>query len=131
MSSTVISKGFVALVNRFGDGNTIIDLDDLQEMLYDENSLLRLNNEGTLVYSDIVPYHLNEEFYGLNIGSANNGCVQDFVDECYKHEIYIDENSVEAYSEIWYNGSDSMISDLTAKEYLDILHEIEMRKHDE
>lgn len=129
MSSTVISKGFVAIIKQFGDGETIIDLDDLTEKLYDDGSLLRLNYEGTIVYSDVVPYPLKEEFYGLNIGSTNNGSVQDFVEECYKHEIYIDENSVEAYSEIWYNGSDSEIGSLTAKKYLEILHE--MRKNDE
>lgn len=118
MSSTVKSYGFVAVLD------TPIPEDeqeDLSELLYDSKSKLQINNEGTLVYMDFnlhEPYDVRENIYTLTIGETTQKGQDKFLDALRCIGLTITVGTIQPYEEIWYNGSDSVISCLTKEEYL-------------
>ena len=109
MSENVASSGFFAILKTpFNEDAR----EEKEEILYDNDTELSLNYEGTLVFSDV-----RGEEYGLHIGSANTGDKQAFIDKCKENGLEIDEESIRPYNCIWYNGSDSDMSDLTLEKY--------------
>lgn len=116
MSDTVISKGFVAvLLNPITDRQA---REDKSEELFEKDSNLHLNIEGTLVYSDVVPRKMRQEFYGLNLGAKMSAAdLSQFVGSIEGYDLAIDLDTITPYSEIWYTGSDSGIAQLTLEEF--------------
>jgi hypothetical protein len=110
MSDNVMSTGFMAVLKTpFGE-----ERDEKDEWLYEQGSDLRINYEGTLVYSDI-----RSDGYGLTIHTgAAQAFDTDFVKECAKMELDIDPTTIRSYSCYWYNGVDSDMSMLSAEKYL-------------
>ena len=118
MSATVRSYGFVALLD---DPLTEEECEELSEQLYDNKSCLNINYEGTLVYIDFnqhQPYSVREDIYGLTIGSTTVEGERKFLDALNANGLFITVGTLQPYDEIWYNGSDSHISMLTAETYL-------------
>ena len=109
MSENVASSGFFAVLKNPIDKN---NLSKQKEILYDKDSNLSINNEGTLVFSD----NRGKE-YGLNIGSIEDQDTMPFINECNKHNLEIDEKTIRPYNCIWYNGCDSDMYYLTLEEY--------------
>lgn len=118
MSSTVKSYGFVAVLD------TPIPEDeqeDLSELLYESKSKLRINYEGTLIYMDFnlhEPYDVRENIYTMTIGETTKEGRALFTKAIYTADLTIAVGTIQPYEEIWYNGSDSVISCLTKEEYL-------------
>lgn len=117
MSSTVLSQGFIAVLDVPLDSEA---REDLQERLYENKSTLHINHEGTLVYSNVVPFKDREDIYELQIGGKTlfDGSIN-FAHECANAGIVINGTyGSKPYSEIWYNGGDSQVSMLTLEEFL-------------
>lgn len=118
MSSTVKSYGFVAVLD---DPIPEDEQEDLQELLYESKSKLQINNEGTLVYMDFnlhEPYSVREDIYGLILGECTKEGRARFTKAVHAADLTITVGTIQPYDEIWYNGSDSVISCLTKEKYL-------------
>jgi hypothetical protein len=120
MSTTVRSYGFMALL-----ATPITDPDEREEIserLWEAHSTLGINGEGTLVYSDQnanADMRTREDIYGLNLGKdASTGSVSDFANAVHAAELEIDLTTVQPYSCIWYNGSDSDMDTLTKAQFM-------------
>ena len=84
----------------------------LQNKLRDE-SCLRLNYEGTLIFSQ----QDNPEGGGLILLSIAR--LNEFTDDLAKMGIEVDTDVIVPYACDWYNGADSHMSDLTFEEFCD------------
>jgi hypothetical protein len=119
MSDTVRSIGYIAIL---AAPLTDVDaLEAIQESLYDIRSIIGVNDEGTLVYSDVNrAKKLSErtELYGLHLGRDSTiGTRNDFATLVRTLGLTVVENSIEPYSCIWYNGTDSDMATLTIEEF--------------
>jgi len=118
MSTTVISKGFIAALK------TAMTEEEREQFW--ENSHLHhysINNDGTLVYSDVnqdEPYSQR----GFNgdltiIGLIDNGDVEKFIAGAADHGFILDGNlKPKPYVCVWYNGSDCPITDETYEDFI-------------
>lgn len=116
MSSIVKKQGFIAplIVPVPKD-----EREDFSEHLYDSLTGLNINHEGTLIYSDIFlhkGWEEREDYFTFTIGTEELN-IEEFKESLDKLNILIDEDKVESYKEIYYNGCYSSISMLTEKEY--------------
>ena len=104
MSETVKSKGFIAVLQ-----NPITNwdaLEDKNEELSHFDSSLRVNYDGTLIFSDKP-----SDLYGIEFGTSDARYLQQFIEDCAKVGVPVVTTTVRPYSCVWYNGSDSdMIS---------------------
>lgn len=122
MSTTVKKQGFIAPLTRAVARGFA---EERNEWLYDSGYSIRINSEGTLVYSDDFlhsPLSERENYYGLIIGCAKRYCLQ-FVEECEDNLININTEFIEQYSEVYYNACDSAVSSLTLNEFMQIFGE--------
>lgn len=111
MSHQVLSYGLMApLVTPVTDP---AEREELRERLY-ETSTLRLNYEGTLVYSDAGS---SDDYHGAGIIFASLKLVTEFHEEVNKANLTVTHESV-FYSCSWYNGTDSDMDDLTLADFL-------------
>lgn len=113
MSSTVIMRGYVAELATVLNEQ---EREDWSEQLYEANSTLSINYEGTLVYSNVVPREDREDYYGLQIGKHNLPPVEDFKADLVKFGLATVTDPV-PYQEIYHNGGDSSIDMLTLAEF--------------
>lgn len=109
MSSTVFSTGFFAILKT---PLSVDEREELSEILWDKDSNLNINNEGTLVYSDIRDENLG---YGLHF--LIDGDKDAFLKELKDMDILINEDSIHPYNCLWYNGSESYMSVLKKEDY--------------
>ena len=108
MSENVLSHGFMAVLKTPAE-----DFDEFSDMLDEAKSILHVNYEGTIVYSDDG----GDEFEaGLMFGSTKGA--SEFLSELKSLKIEIDETKILPYSCVWYNGSDSYMADLELDDYL-------------
>lgn len=63
MSRDILSYGFIAVLENPMDNNLI---EDFSENLYELNSNLKINNDGTLIYIDFNKKKESEEIYQMN-----------------------------------------------------------------
>jgi hypothetical protein len=89
-------------------------MEELSEKRYDDKSILEINDEGTLLISDInlrLKYS-EREFNGdlLVVGGLPEADRQEFIALAKAEGIDIDPDSIKPYTCIWYNGSDSPVS---------------------
>lgn len=118
MSSTVRSRGFIAqLVNPVTDEE---EREALSERMWEGNSNLEINYEGTLVFLDQMrskPLSEREDIYHLTI---NNNGGPEGAGELYAEALKYGLSAINAvpFDCIWYNGSDSPMSMLTLHEFL-------------
>ena len=112
MSEDVTSQGFFGvLVNPVLDQG---ERDNIIEILYDSDVGLGLNYEGTLVFSENYT-----DGYGLTFGAFDNDGRESFKKLCLENYLEVDSDTITPYICTWYNGSDSDMSLLTAKEYME------------
>ena len=114
MSDTVMSTGFFAVLKTTLNQE---DRDEKSELMYDENSDLQINYDGTLVYSDTR----SDNYYGLviNTGRKPSGDGQaEFIIECERMNLDIDESTIRSYACTWYNGCDSDMAMLSLEKYM-------------
>lgn len=111
MSDNVMSSGFMAVLKTpFSEE----DREEKDEWLWDQDSELHLNYEGTMVYSDT-----RSDGYGLTIHtSAPQGVDAAFAEQCLKYGLEIDPATIRGYSCYWYNGCDSDMAMLSVENYL-------------
>lgn len=109
MSDNVGSSGFFAILKT---PLAREPREDMNEALYSGNFSLRINDEGTLVFSD-----KRSDGFGLHIGSMRKIDHGAFVQECDNFNLEIDPDSIRPYYCYWYNGSNSDMDDLTLEEY--------------
>ena len=120
MSATVISQGYIAILQ-----NPIADEDqreELSENLYDSETGLELNYEGTLIILDeyALKSYSEREFYSdlFIVGGLNQDKARDFVQLASANGFEVLESTVQPYVCVWYNGSDSPVSMMTKEEFL-------------
>jgi len=107
MSDNVLSYGFMAVLQ------TPIpkDLrDEVSEVLLSKSNL-EVNYEGTIVYSDDGG---SSDITGVQF--FDSGSFNMFVTELSRMKVKV-QNSIKAYSSVWYNGSDSYMSSLKLENY--------------
>lgn len=114
MSEMVKSRGYIAVLK------TEVDHEAMFEKLWAEKSTLSISYDGKLVYSDI--YSQSQDKYaidGLYIGSHDTESDYEILyDELSKYGLEIVRGTSREYTCIWYNGSDSPMSELTKEEFL-------------
>lgn len=120
MSTTVISQGYIAvLINPITDDEA---REELSEKLYDDNSSLELNYEGTLLISDeySLKSYSEREFYSdlFIVGGLSASGKERFIELANKAGLLIDINTIQPYTCVWYNGGDSPHSMMTKEEFL-------------
>lgn len=118
MSSTVKSKGFIAILKNPVDE---ADKEDVSERLYDSKCGLDITYDGKMVFSDVyrhASFDVREDVYICEVGVGKEESADQFVKIAAENGLEINENSIEPYFCIWYNGSDCPISELTPETYL-------------
>lgn len=113
MSEDTRSYGLMAILV-----HQIDDTEEFGEMLREQNSLLQVNYEGTLVYFDETMDVLDDrrDIYGLWFGNPKTN-LEKFTSQLKQFNLEIDSNSIEPFHCIWYNGSDSDMDMLTLAEF--------------
>ncbi len=110
MSTNVLSYGYMApLVTPIKDR---AEREELSERLYEE-SRIRLNYEGTLVYIDVGD---REEFFG-GLFFTNPDHLTLFHQELAEVKLEI-THEVKPYFAVWYNGTDSYMDDMKLEDFL-------------
>src|SRR6478736_1441193 len=105
MSTTVKGYGLVAALD---DPLTEEEREELCETLWENQSKLCINYEGTLVYIDFnkqEPYSVREDIYGLTLGETTQEGRNKFYDELWRYGLTITIGTLQPYEEIWHNGS--------------------------
>lgn len=108
------SYGFIGVLKKPVNRD---DYDDIYDKLYDSDSNLSLNGEGTLL---ILDYNSNASYndrYSLTIGSSSQDPA-DLLHEASQHGFEVDEDSIQPFNCIWYDGTDSPLWSLTKEEFL-------------
>lgn len=121
MSTTVIQQGYIAVLT-----NPIMEeeeREEISERLYDDSTVLQINYEGTLLCSDInrsKPYG-EREFSGdlFIVGNQSNTGREEFIQQAKEAGLFIDESTIQPYTCVYYNGSDSPLSLLGKSEFLE------------
>lgn len=110
MSRNVYSRGYMFPLMR-----PVADVDELSELLWEKESTLHLNYEGTLVYTDSD----EEDGYGLTISKLDVE-KEDFKalkQEAREFGLDIMTSMAQPYTCHWYNGTDSYMAMLSLEEY--------------
>lgn len=104
MSDNVLSYGFmVPLITAIPKGSD--EWDDAYEYL--DKFGLHLNYEGSIVYSD-----KRDDAYG-GIYFPSRGDLPEFLENVKKANLIVNGSQVSPYVCLWYNGTDSYMSELT------------------
>jgi hypothetical protein len=115
VSDNVRSYGFIAVLKE-----PIDDISEISDKLWRAKSQVMVNYEGTLAYIDFSlkkSYSERSDFYGLFIGSEQMDPAELTI-EAAKHGLDIDESTIKPYTCVWYNGTDSPMSELKKEEFL-------------
>lgn len=108
MSRDVFSVGYMAPLNR---KLTNREVSEWEEILYDRNSNVHFNYEGTLAYTAV-----EQDAYGIWFDNEISREEHSFSD-LIQFGIYVDEYHVRAYRCMWYNGGDSPMSMMTLEDF--------------
>lgn len=109
MSDNVLSKGFmVPLLTPILDRG---EREDLVERLYD-TTVLMVNYEGTLIYSNQVQHDLYGILFQAPLG------VEAFLNDVEEAGLKVDSVKARSYTCFWYNGTDSDMDEMTLDQFL-------------
>jgi len=109
MSSNVMSTGMMVPLNR---KLTEEERDDWSEVLWDQNSNVNFNYEGTMAYTDE-----GGSEYGVYFGEMTSLDMSNF-DDLKQFGLSIVEDQARPYREYWYNGADSDHNMMTLEDFL-------------
>lgn len=113
MSENKITIGFMAeLATPVGKHTTEL-WEATQDALYESDTKLELNYEGTLVFSRDV----HEDAYNFNMQLGVSGDIAGFISRCAFINLPVKPETIEPFFAHWYNGSDSPMSDTTLAEF--------------
>lgn len=119
MSTTVISQGFIGVLLRPIPHE---EREDLAKTLRDGDSILNVNDEGALLFSDVNQNKSSSqrEFQGdlFIVGQHSENGREDFIEAALTAGLDIDPETVQPYTCVWYNGSDSPVDMLTKDDFL-------------
>lgn len=121
MSTTVISQGYIAVLTHPPGKDTF---EEISEKLYAAKSPLEINYEGTLLISDSYrnKKYREREFNGdlFIVGNLKNSEAEiaQLIQEAALHGVHIDPTTIQPYTCVWYNGSDSPVTMLTKEDFL-------------
>ncbi len=110
MSENVASAGIMVPLSR---KLTREEREEWEELLWEQNSSVRFNYEGTLAYTDE-----GGEEYGISFGNMNKYSMAEF-DDLLQFNINILPSKARPYTCYWYNGSDSDMSMMTLEKFLE------------
>jgi hypothetical protein len=115
MSENVMSSGHMVPLSR---KITREEREEWEEVLWDQDSLVRFNYEGTLAYTD----HRTEDEYGIHfegdtitLSATPLGSSFDVLKQ-FGLSIVIEQ--ARYYRALWYNGADSDMSMMTLEKFL-------------
>jgi len=117
MSEDVGSDGImVPLTKKLSDD----ELEDIMEDLWENgNSIVNINYEGTLAYTDN-----RSDGYGISFGVSYNDDDFDIIVETLdSYDIGVDITKARSYSCYWYNGADSDMDMLTLEEFYSLTNQ--------
>lgn len=116
MSENMITSGFMAeLVTPVGK-HTTEEWEAAQEALYESDTNLELNYEGTLVFSRDV--HQPSYDFSIQLGTPDPTSYEGFKTRCNFINVPVKPDTVQPYICQWYNGADSPMSDMTLARFL-------------
>jgi hypothetical protein len=115
MSKDIMSFGVMALLA--SPLTTKTEREIVMNLLDNDGSILKINYEGTIVYSD--HYDARDDNYGIKI--LNEDLVRRFHDELQKYKLNIIFHYSRPYHCLWYNGSDSDMSILKREQFKDLV----------
>lgn len=107
MSDNVMSVGIMVPLTKK------VDHEDVNDALYNIDSVVHINYEGTLAYTD----YRGEDPYGIKFYTPMMGDLSDFV-VLKRFSTDIVAEKAKGYSCYWYNGVDSDMSIITLEEFL-------------
>lgn len=113
MSTTQLISGWVAILQQPMSSE---DREEHNEALYDNDSDLSINYEGSMIYSMT---ECSEDFYGLSLGSQSmtSQTKEEFLNMVTEQGFDVVEDSAQPYREIYYNGGDSSIDMLKLEDF--------------
>lgn len=112
MSSDVMSRGLMAPIL------TPIDDDEreaLMEKLWEDNSSLNISYDGTLAWIEIS----ETDAYGISFGVENECSPEELGLAALVYDLHVALDQARPFSCLWYNGTDSDMSMLSAAEFLE------------
>lgn len=109
MSENVMSTGVMVPISR---QLTRAERQELEEVLWDQNSDVRFNYEGTLAYTDV-----GGDEYGIYFGEMPTNDLSAF-EVLWNFGLTIVPTKARPYRCYWYNGSDSDMSMMTIEKFL-------------
>ena len=109
MSSDEMSSGIMVPLNR---RLTNEELSAWSEDLYDQNSRVRFNYEGTLAYTDE-----GGEAYGLTFGDMPTYEGEDNFSDLVQYGLWVKSEQARPYKCLWYNGADSDMAMMTLEDF--------------
>lgn len=115
MSGDVFTRGWIGILKT---PLTPEEREEFDENAYDNDSKLRVNYEGTLIYSDNIEPASN--IYGITFHKKDvrEQCrLNDFILDVQAEDIQI-EVGIYPYSMFWHNGGDSYVNLLTVDELI-------------
>lgn len=112
MSENVMSTGFMAQLEKPIGNHKTEEWDEISERLYNNESSLSINYEGTLIYSDY-----GGEEYGITFYDGSISSPDEFINECAKEGFDVITDTIKSYSCLWYNGVDSDMSMMKLENY--------------
>lgn len=109
MSENVASAGLMAPLSR---KLTEEEHEEWTELLYEQGSIVHINYEGTLAYTDE-----GGSEYGISFGVSNTYSNEAFND-LLQFDVTVDLNKARPYTCQWYNGADSYMDMMELDEFL-------------
>lgn len=90
------------------------EIEEIFDRLYDHDNILHINYEGTLIYTEDV----DMELYNFEIQIGNSISTSKFKKLCSEYGFEI-EGTPKSFVTVWYDGADSVQSDLTLKQFIE------------
>ncbi len=123
MSYTEFSYGFmipiVGNVSEIDRNGIAENYEEISEMLYAAGASIKINYEGTIIYNDMNPDSERGNLEGIHLSSPlDTKILFDMIAEANKFKIKVNVDQAKKYMSIWYNGTDSYMSNITLKEFL-------------
>jgi hypothetical protein len=109
MSENVMSTGIMVPLNR---KLTEEEREEWSEILWEQESNVRFNHEGTMVFTDE-----GGDEYGIHFGEMSSFDSTAF-DDLKQFDLSIIEEQARPYREYWYNGVDSEHESMTLEDFL-------------
>jgi hypothetical protein len=110
VSGNVMSRGMIVPLC-----TPLIDRYAISEKLFDDDSLLGVNYEGTLIYSD--EWGSGNDAYGLFFDRSNPSGAM--MNELRTRGLSVVSAQARSYGCLWYTGVDNPLNEMTKQKFLE------------